>query len=583
MSASLRRSRADDEGGDRVRDRFVAEGVRADLQAEGDVPAGLVQSDDDNGLVRVRERRHLQSVPTGRARDAVGSRLDEPRELADVVERRHEHDPVLGDVADDGRRAPVADVVVPATGVEDEIPVDPGLVPAVEVAEDALRVALPDAPVPDVGAELLAHLRDHQVLLEVQLLRQPDVVEAPLAGGVGPPLVAGVPVPVPAHAPDVLGGLGVGVDDVGPAEELVPVVVPGDDLQVHAAGLERGPEVVPDEVALGLRAVEAVLPRRLAVRLVLHGEAPEREAGVPQLLREAHVELRPRAAAVLLEAAALAHGPGVLHPRRGAPGAGEEHQGAPGRGRRAPHHGEHGLVVAVDAERLQLRVVLPVAAAPVAPGEVAGVHVQAADLVVEPHLRAEVALDDSLLALLPQLEQELCRGLREGPAEAHELLVAHGRVHAHGDLPLVRHDEAPLGGADHAHPLACPLAGAHGGDLALLRRPDLRQRPGDLGVVHVVEGLVQEVADLRRKLRPLLAQDPPHEPRRLPPRQGPDAQIQEHQQEGRRALQEDGRQRRRRGDREQGEEAPAPVQGKLHVEPQGVGQRQQSWGEARPL
>ena len=48
------------------------------------------------------------------------------------------------------------------------------------------------------------------------------------------------------------------------------------------------------------------------------------------------------------------------------------------------------------------------------------------------------------------------------------------------------------------------------------------------------------VADLRHKLRPLLAQDPPHEPRRLPPSQGQDAQIQEHQQEGRRALQEDG-------------------------------------------
>ena len=57
-------------------------------------------------------------------------------------------------------------------------------------------------------------------------------------------------------------------------------------------------------------------------------------------------------------------------------------------------------MVAVDAERLELRVALPVAAAPVAPGEVAGVHVQAADLVVEPRRRAEVALDDALLTLL---------------------------------------------------------------------------------------------------------------------------------------------------------------------------------------
>mmetsp|Transcript_67305 Transcript_67305/g.217291 ORF Transcript_67305/g.217291 Transcript_67305/m.217291 type:complete len:264 (+) Transcript_67305:727-1518(+) len=236
-----------------------------------------------------------------------------------------------------------------------------------------------------------------------------------------------------AQAPDVPGGVFVGVDRLRPHEHLVAVVVPDDELEVQAALLQRRPQVVAHEVALLLGAVLAALPPHLAPGLVLHREAPQGQPGRFDLSGEAHVVARPRLPAVLPELAAVAHRAGLLHPGRRTPRAGDELQGLLRRVHRPADHRQDRPLVVLQGEAGELEVVRLVAAGPVAPGEVAGGRVQAAHGVAQPDAPVEVGVQHPQLRGLAQLRQQVGRGLREGAPEAQEYLVLDRRdQHRHG-------------------------------------------------------------------------------------------------------------------------------------------------------
>mmetsp|Transcript_78313 Transcript_78313/g.242812 ORF Transcript_78313/g.242812 Transcript_78313/m.242812 type:complete len:228 (-) Transcript_78313:531-1214(-) len=224
-----------------------------------------------------------------------------------------------------------------------------------------------------------------------------------------------------ADAPDVLLGLRVAVHGPGPREHVVTVVVPHHELEIHAAGVQRGAQVVPDEVALLLVAVEAVLPRRRRVGLVLHGEAPEVHPLLLELPGETNVEVRPGLAILRQQAPARLHPAGVFHPSGRAPRTREQRQGPARGGPGALDHGDHTAPVLLDGERLQLRVTGRVHAAPVASGEVASVHVQTPQGVAQARLGVEVGVQDQLLVCRAHLQKDVCGGLRERSPKAREV------------------------------------------------------------------------------------------------------------------------------------------------------------------
>mmetsp|Transcript_51893 Transcript_51893/g.150768 ORF Transcript_51893/g.150768 Transcript_51893/m.150768 type:complete len:320 (+) Transcript_51893:501-1460(+) len=318
------------------------------------------------------------------------------------------HD-ILLDIREEWSRAVVALVVGTATLVQQQVPIDPSFGPVAEIFDDVLRVPLRELPVPAVRAALLARLRHDEVLLRPQLVHSEHVVEAELPQLVRPALEAGVTVPVEGHAPDMPGSLLVGVDHPRPGEHVVAVVVPDQELEVQAAELQYGAQEVPHEVALLLRCEEAALPVHRRVRLVLHGQRPQRQTTSLQLLGKLHVVPGPGLPVLRLEVASSHHAAGVLHPRRWTPGASHDLERLPRGSASAVHEGDDGPPIAADREGLELLVANLLAAGPVASGEVAGVDVHAAHPVAESRVDAEACVDHLLLPHAPQLQKKLGR------------------------------------------------------------------------------------------------------------------------------------------------------------------------------
>ena len=72
----------------------------------------------------------------------------------------------------------------------------------------------------------------------------------------------------------VLRGRRVGVQPLGPLDDVVLVVVEADDLDARLLRLEHGPQVVAHKLRLVLRRVQALLPADVGrLGLVLHGHA----------------------------------------------------------------------------------------------------------------------------------------------------------------------------------------------------------------------------------------------------------------------------------------------------------------------
>mmetsp|Transcript_143330 Transcript_143330/g.399557 ORF Transcript_143330/g.399557 Transcript_143330/m.399557 type:complete len:418 (+) Transcript_143330:1003-2256(+) len=358
-------------------------------------------------------------------------------------------------------------------------------------------------------------------------------------------------------------------------------MVPADDLQVHATLLDRGPEVVAHKVTLLLGIEEAVLPTVGRTRLVLHGKGEEREAGLLQMPRKLHEVPRPRLAALGQEFATVEHVASVLHPPRGAPGAGEEHQRPAHGGDGPPDHGENGLVVPRDAEALELHVVLLLAAAPVAPREVAGVHVQATDPVAEAHIAPEVRVNNALLVRGAHALQQLGGTLCEGTSETRKGLVPHARVQDDGDLALAWYPDFQRRGRQHGEPLAAVLRGAHHGDLAWLR---LRGHGGGRcggRVADVAEAVVEDLPVEGEELGGLLPVADLGQPEEPPVHHGPVQAIEERRNgcgDGRVGQERQGRCRR---DRHHGEQPEA--QEPVHRPTGNVGQDQQQGQEDAAL
>mmetsp|Transcript_57350 Transcript_57350/g.166503 ORF Transcript_57350/g.166503 Transcript_57350/m.166503 type:complete len:404 (-) Transcript_57350:60-1271(-) len=332
-----------------------------------------------------------------------------------------------------------------------------------------------------------------------------DIFEASHPGSIRPPLVPGVAVPMPAHAVHKLCGDRVAVDRVGAQEEVVAIVVPSDKLKIHSAALERGPEMIADEVALLIMVVQAVLPRKLRLRLVLHAEAPKRQALPFQGLCELDIELGPSCGPLGLQLAAVAHLRLVLHPCRRAPRAGEKLDCLAGGLVRAPDQRENRLLVPLDGETLQLGVALLFTAAPVPVGEVARVHVQPADVEAQAGLPAEVGLHDALLICGAHLCEDFRGGLGEGRAKAVVGLEPHCRIDDEGRLALARPPFLQLQGRHRGHALAGASGGAHDGHFAgrgLRRRWQGRRGAGVEGQADLA---VQPTGEPRLALAQLLA------------------------------------------------------------------------------
>mmetsp|Transcript_48799 Transcript_48799/g.152649 ORF Transcript_48799/g.152649 Transcript_48799/m.152649 type:complete len:549 (+) Transcript_48799:73-1719(+) len=389
-------------------------GGAADAEREVHGLVADVQHDQRDGGVWVEEGSGVQLLvalqrTANSARDAFRAGLQVPREVAYVVVARlHVHRVPLR-VHEERCRAEVALVVGATNLVQYQVPVDPGLGPVTEVPDDIQSVPLREGPVALVGPALLAGLGHDQVLVRPQLVRPEHVLEADLPRLVRPTLVARVAIPVEGYSPDILGSHSIGVDDARPSEHVVAVVVPHQELDVHAAALQGRAEVVAHEVALLLGREEAALPAHWCVGLVLHGHRPHGQAATVQLPRKLHVVPRPHLAVLRLEDTASHHAAGVLHPRWWTPRARHDLQQL-ARGRvRAVDEGDDGPPISCYGEAMQLLVASLWTARPVTPREVAGVDVRAAHPVAEPNVRAEVGLDHLLLSLATQLQQELGR------------------------------------------------------------------------------------------------------------------------------------------------------------------------------
>mmetsp|Transcript_1234 Transcript_1234/g.3703 ORF Transcript_1234/g.3703 Transcript_1234/m.3703 type:complete len:331 (-) Transcript_1234:491-1483(-) len=322
-----------------------------------------------------------------------------------------------------------------ATRIQDHVPIDPSLGPIVEVPNDVFGIALAESPVAQARGALLTCLGHHQVLFRPHLMDQRDVVVAQLPGFVGPRLIARVTIPMERHAPDVLCGLGIAVQHSGPREKLISVVVPCEDLDVKAALLEHGTEVITDKIALLLRCVQAILPASLGHRLVLHSKRPNWKTDAGHLLGEAHVEARPSWAIFRQQSSAIRHLPVVLHPRRRAPRARNKQQTTLRHSSRTLEERDNGTMVARDAEEPQGGVVI-IAARPIAPREVARVDVQPPQAIAQAILRAEARLNGTLLIPCTKGAQQVTCRLRERPAEAEKGLKLDVRLDDHGRLAV---------------------------------------------------------------------------------------------------------------------------------------------------
>mmetsp|Transcript_45248 Transcript_45248/g.127969 ORF Transcript_45248/g.127969 Transcript_45248/m.127969 type:complete len:263 (-) Transcript_45248:946-1734(-) len=262
-------------------------------------------------------------------------------------------------------------MVRPALLVKNEVPIAESFVPVVHVSENTLTVAFAHKPISHVCSLLLTHLCHDQMLVGLEFVHTPDVVEAAVVHEVGPPVMARVPVPVVAHPPDVLACFWVAVDGLCPQAHVITIVVPAYDLQVKPAGLESRPKMVTDKIALFLSIEEAILPPIFVVRLILHGETPKWQPGFFACLCELDEVLGPRLEAVRLEVPTEGHPLVVLHPRCWAPRARKQGQWLPCYLKRPLRHGEDFLIVPGRGEGLELSVAILLATSPVAAREVA--------------------------------------------------------------------------------------------------------------------------------------------------------------------------------------------------------------------
>mmetsp|Transcript_125185 Transcript_125185/g.365600 ORF Transcript_125185/g.365600 Transcript_125185/m.365600 type:complete len:471 (+) Transcript_125185:583-1995(+) len=419
------------------------------LQPEADVLVALVHDYDHQGVLTgtvVHEGGDLEHVAAGTADDSPCARVDEAGKVREVPEGGLIEHPARPAVQDDGGHAVVPHVVRPAPLIQAEIPVDPALAPRVDVGDEVHRVALPELPVAQLGAqvdagELLAALGEEYVLVGAQLGHAADVLEAGLApdvlnggpaalwdgeghgGHVRPDLEAGIPIPVVSDAPYVLGSLRVTVYNRGSFQHAVAVVVPNKNLhRVHASCVQSRPKVIADKDHLVLCGPNTRLPRLQTLRLVLHAHAPNWNTVSLHLLDEADIMVRPRVPAL------LAQDPCVEfldrpHPWNRTPGAGKQCQRRSSNVCRTQDHGNDRSPVVVDAEARQSLVVRgDVPARPSSYTEVAGAYRHTTQRIAQSRLAIEVSMQHLLLLLLGQRPKYYGRGLGKAPSEAQPRL-----------------------------------------------------------------------------------------------------------------------------------------------------------------
>ena len=215
---------------------------------------------------------------------------------------------------------------------------------------------------------LLATLGEQQLLVGPGVMHQLHMVKVVFT------------VPVEARAPDVPGRVGVGIDNGGPLNHRVPVVVPDDDLDVPQPGFgQLGAKLVAHEVTLLLGAVQARIPGLACGGLVLHRHPPDRHALRFIRLDEAHKTARPGIGKLRQQMAALVHLAIALHPGGRAPGRHQQLERRAGHRLRRLDERQQRLVVAGNREVRQRRIPWHVGMGIVAERKITTVHVHTAE------------------------------------------------------------------------------------------------------------------------------------------------------------------------------------------------------------
>mmetsp|Transcript_25227 Transcript_25227/g.75794 ORF Transcript_25227/g.75794 Transcript_25227/m.75794 type:complete len:450 (+) Transcript_25227:1-1350(+) len=319
------------------------ERVLTQTELELDILVGAIQDHHRDLAVRAERGRGLQAAGAGAnavgarlgpglvavlaaldcRREVPGTRNEVLREVADIVVLRVQVNLLLFRIGDDGSVAHVAHVIWPASLVQQQVPIDPTDGTSIQIANDVVGVALSKPP---IRVRLHVALLPHAPLVRGLAGQQQQMRVFPVRRG--DPVEEVATVPMEGGAIDVLGDVGVGHRCVHVLPQHVLAVVEDEQLQLGMLALDGWPQLVLDEVRLLLRGQDASLPRGGVAGLVLDGERPNRRAGLLVVRDPSPDVLRPWQPRLLLEAlpAGTLHLPARLHPRRRAPGRGEEPQ-----------------------------------------------------------------------------------------------------------------------------------------------------------------------------------------------------------------------------------------------------------------
>ena len=191
--------------------------------------------------------------------------------------------------------------------------------------------------------------------------------------------------------------------------------------------------MVPHEFGHLIGRVEHALPVvAVAVRFVLHGEAPQGNTLRFASLGVLDEELRPRRLHLRQKPPADPVAV-VLHPRRGGPRGGDDLEAVLGDGLGRLDHREQELAVLLHGEVVQRQVAFHGGRAVVEAREIARVHVRSSEAVVGARL-GEVGLEDALALFRTHLVDEVGRGVGEGSAKSFDGLLPLVGVHADADV-----------------------------------------------------------------------------------------------------------------------------------------------------
>jgi len=203
----------------------------------------------------------------------------------------------------DGGKAESIDMVRSAGLIQQNVPVGPGNGAIVEIMDHILAVLFAPLPLAEsLPAEgIIAGFGQQQVGFRE---------------GFGYPfnifiLTAAIPdfIPMKSDPLDIFGCIGITQQGGGPLEQQVAVVVPGDEfLAAQFVGVQGGPEIILDKVALLLCRKHTAFPDLPGHGLILYRQSPHRHASLIHCLDVFDIIVGPGLEIFRFQSASRLHG-----------------------------------------------------------------------------------------------------------------------------------------------------------------------------------------------------------------------------------------------------------------------------------